>query len=225
MQGSTKIFPARTEARLSSALDIPSFPQTTQNIDYEVASDGFLFLLPDPVTPFQRASYSQTQVFRLQPGASILMVDWFTSGRISRGEVWAFSEYRSINEIWSGGKRLARDALLLESDSSPPDSRSPIPPRTLKDKLGIYDCYATVMLYGPLIQATIQSLKSSFDNITVMQQSRPPRLIWSFSLLEGVAVVRVAAEETAMVRNWLKESLIGVAEVVGKDAYGHAFPA
>lgn len=32
-----------------------------------VASSAFLVLLPDPVTPFQGASYSQTQIFRLAP--------------------------------------------------------------------------------------------------------------------------------------------------------------
>src|SRR5439155_733831 len=51
-----------------------------------LGADSLLVLAPDPVQAFAGSSYSQRQVFRLQPGASLVLVDWFTSGRSACGE-------------------------------------------------------------------------------------------------------------------------------------------
>ncbi len=88
-----------------------------------MSTDAVLLLLPDPVTPFSSSSYSQTQTFYLENSHSsaAVILDWFTSGRMARGEEWAFERYRSVNEIWIHGRRVARDVMLLES---PKDSVS-----------------------------------------------------------------------------------------------------
>jgi urease accessory protein len=91
-----------------------------------------ILLLPDPVTCFASSSYSQTQTFHLPPiisssgNASAIVLDWFTSGRMARNEEWAFEKYRSCNEIWIGGRRVARDVMLLEQHS-PTTFTSPSP--------------------------------------------------------------------------------------------------
>ncbi|KAF8312388.1 UreD-domain-containing protein [Clavulina sp. PMI_390] len=115
---------------------------TTQKLNAVIQPSGALILLPDPVTCFASSSYSQTQIFRLPPitvtgserhsgAASAIVLDWFTSGRMHMahragtpsksdghiGEEWAFERYRSVNEIWVGDRRVARDVMLLEQHS------------------------------------------------------------------------------------------------------------
>ncbi|KII93817.1 hypothetical protein PLICRDRAFT_100435 [Plicaturopsis crispa FD-325 SS-3] len=225
-QGSTKVFKKRPGGRRAAARSkLPSAQQdiTAQTMDVTLAAQSALFLLPDPVTCFRAASYTQKQVFRLSSGASIVLLDWITSGRKSLGEDWVFSRYYSLNEVWLDGKRIARDVLLLEE----PDAGGvpPLPPRTLADTLAPYACYATVILHGPLVQDVIRSLAASYERISVFRQGGPPDLVWSLSPLAGDVghVVRVAATETEYVKNWLASALRGLEKVVGVDVYRTAF--
>lgn len=57
-------------------------------------------VIPDPVTCFSTARYSQKQVFRVVSDSSLVIVDWITSGRHESGEKWDFDFYKSINHIF-----------------------------------------------------------------------------------------------------------------------------
>jgi urease accessory protein len=59
-----------------------------------------LAILPDPVTCFSTARYSQKQVFRVLLDSNLVIVDWFTSGRHESGEKWDFDLYKSTNNIF-----------------------------------------------------------------------------------------------------------------------------
>ncbi|KLO17081.1 UreD-domain-containing protein [Schizopora paradoxa] len=218
-QGSTKVFKHRPGVRLANSYtDSNPTSTTTSTIQRMLATvyeNAFLILLPDPVTCFASASYSQFQTFRLHRGASAVLLDWFTSGRITRGEQWQFSRYYSLNEIWDAGTRMARDSLLLDSEDSQ---------RTLKERLGIYSCYAALFLCGPKTKHMIQSLDEEYQEISVYQHASPPDLIWSLSHIDGEGrVVRIAGKETELVKLWLKDHLKGLEDVVGLDVYSKTF--
>lgn len=68
-----------------------------------VGSNAFLAVIPDPVTCFSTAKYSQRQVFKVVSDSSLLLVDWITSGRHERGEKWDFDLYKSTNHIFHNG--------------------------------------------------------------------------------------------------------------------------
>ena len=51
-----------------------------------ISKDATLYLLPDPVTCFKRASCNQLQTFHLEDGASFVVLDSLTSGRKSLRE-------------------------------------------------------------------------------------------------------------------------------------------
>ncbi|KAF5356138.1 hypothetical protein D9756_004073 [Leucocoprinus leucothites] len=240
--GSTKVFKTRPGQRLASirATEFTSAPApsddslTTQTIRYIVHPKSCLFLLPDPVTCFRSASYNQIQTFHVASDASVVILDWLTSGRKALDEDWAFTRYYSENEVHIGEKRWARDIMLLEADEDRLNgvSLGPLPKRTLGERLSPYSCYAMVMLYGTQVQGIIENLKATFEAITVFKRRVPEDLIWSFSPIgipgaEGVAgagaVVRVAGKETEQVKRWLKEGLKGIEEVVGVDVYCRAF--
>lgn len=212
-----------------------------------------MFLLPDPVTCFRAARYNQKQVFRLASrSSSAVLLDWVTSGRISLGEEWVFQRYWSLNEVWVEGKRIARDAMLLEAEDivskasqgaepptnsssgstssliAPASSLSPsslVQNRTLAERLGPYSCYATVIIYGPLTQETIRYLSSQYEATTIFKCTKKPDLIWSLTLIcngEG-CVLRVAAKETEQVRHWLGAALHLLEGVIGVDTFRKTF--
>lgn len=187
-----------------------------------------LFLLPDPVTCFRSARYHQTQTFRVAGDASVVLLDWLTSGRKALGEEWAFERFYSVNEVWIEDKRIARDALLLEETPAAKSSDGKgleLPPRSVADRMAPYGCYATVLMYGTLAQPTIQYLLESYSDITIFKHSSRPTLVWSVSPLCGGkgCVLRVAALETEEVRTWLRSALCRLEDVVGPDAYSKAF--
>ncbi|KAH9937167.1 UreD-domain-containing protein [Fomitopsis serialis] len=221
-QGSTKVFKNRPGHRLTArSQGTLSNAVTTQVLEVSIAREGALFLLPDPVTCFRSAAYNQLQVFRLEASASLVLLDWVTSGRKSRGEEWVFSRYYSMNEVWIGDRRLAKDIMLLEEQET---IRS-LPPRTLADSLAPYSCYATLIMCGPLVESTLGSLSAEYGRTTVFKHASPPELLWSLSAIGDGAgcVVRVAATETETVRNWLNERLVPLEGAMGPDVYRRAF--
>ncbi|KAJ4002443.1 UreD urease accessory protein-domain-containing protein [Lentinula boryana] len=231
-QGSTKVFKDRPQQRLASVQrsDYASrstpgqAPATLQNMNFTVSSHGALFLLPDPVTCFRSASYSQIQTFRASQDATIVILDWVTSGRKSLGEDWVLSRYYSVNEVLIAGKRVAKDVMLLENNEFDSDSRLN---RSLAEKLSPFACYATVILRGPLVKETIAQLTTRYGGISIMQRKAPEDLLWSLSSIgsdkENGAVVRVAGKETEMVKDWLKNTLKSLEQHIGVDVYRRAF--
>ncbi|KAG6832299.1 hypothetical protein H0H92_003532 [Tricholoma furcatifolium] len=233
-QGSTKVFKLRPGQRLAIAQsnsrysdpgnEPPIEPGSTmQNMTYTISAGGALFLLPDPVTCFRSASYNQTQTFRLSKDSSIVILDWLTSGRMSMGEEWAFSRYYSANELWVDGKRIAKDVMLLDDQQVDPVSKAQ--PRTMNDRLAPYSCYAMIILYGPLVAATVMHLSSLYNQISVFKTKTPDDMLWSLSPMTSGqgAIVRVAGKETETVKRWLSQALLGLREIVGGDVYKRAF--
>lgn len=82
-----------------------------------VAAGAALWLGPDPVQPFAGSRYAQTQIFEVEPGGSVGLIDWVTEGRSARGEKWAMDGWRGRNEIWEV-ERIA----TVKDDSSPPSA-------------------------------------------------------------------------------------------------------
>jgi len=213
---------------------------TMQRLDVSVATGGALFLLPDPVTCFRDATYRQTQTFHLAHGASAALLDWYTSGRRARGEEWAFARYYSANEVFGvGGVRTARDVVLLDGSAPRDDDDDDgdsggggggkthgLPRRTLADRMGPYACYATLLLYGPLVQGVVRELEARIEKTSVFRIEEPLDVLWSLSGVHGDAggrVVRVAGKETEDVKKWLSDALRGLVDVIGAEVYSKAF--
>ena len=190
-----------------------------QNMNATIAAQSAMFLLPDPVTCFRSASYAQKQTFHLSDNASLLVIDWITSGRSSMGEEWVFSRYHSNNDVWVEGERIAKDVMLLDEPGAD------TPTRSMGDRLAPYSCYATVILWGPLVQSIIEKLAFEYDQISVFKAKIPTEIIWSLSPLtsKGGAIVRIAGKETEMVKRWLGEALITIQDTVGIDVYRSTF--
>ncbi|KAM0756146.1 UreD-domain-containing protein [Meredithblackwellia eburnea MCA 4105] len=226
-QGSTKVFKTRPGRYLTESAqpdDATKRSATRQLMEVVIHPDSTLFLLPSPVTCFSKASYSQRQSFKLSSSSSLILLDWYTSGRMSHGvgEEWQFARYRSQNEVWVDGRRIARDVMLLEDES---DGKGP--QTSYYERVEPYSCYASIIFFGPAVAPILSYLQAAFSNITQYKQSRPYSLLWSFSELEkgkgGIA--RCAADTTESVKEWIVQVLQngGIEDLIGKDLWRNAF--
>jgi urease accessory protein len=88
----------------------------SQRLRARVDDDSLLVLLPDPVVCFAGSRYTQDQHVHLADGASLVLVDWLTAGRIGSGERWQFDEYRSHTRIWRGERLVLHEGLVLSPE-------------------------------------------------------------------------------------------------------------
>ncbi|CAM9504735.1 unnamed protein product [Phaeothamnion confervicola] len=109
-QGTTKVY-KRKRDDLSGA-------RSSQSLRCTVADGALLALVPGLITCFADSSYSQSQEFRLAPGASLVLVDGMTSGRMKRGEAWAFRRFESRNTVYVGGELVFHDPVVLEDPAA-----------------------------------------------------------------------------------------------------------
>jgi urease accessory protein len=194
-QASTKIY--RNPAAL------PSGHETRAALD----AGSLLVFAPDPVQAFAGSSYTQRQEFHLASDASLVLMDWFTSGRVARGERWAFSRFASRNDVFVGEERALLDSLRFDSTDGPLDS----PHRT-----GRFNCLATLLMLGPLVRHQAAGLLAA---LAARPVERRAALVCSASPVRDGVLLRVAGEETEPAVRVIHRFLAGLAPLLGDDPW------
>jgi len=152
-QGSTKLFKAPDRDVL-----------TTQRMTVDVAPTSALCYLPDPVQPFERSNFEQTQVYNILPSrdgtglGNLCVLDWVCNGRPANGENWSFYRYGSRNEIYMSqpdGKRklLLRDNVILDDDGID---------NSVALRMDGQAVFGTLILFGPLMRPLGQFFMEEF---------------------------------------------------------------
>jgi len=170
-------------------------------------SGSLLVFAPDPVQAFAESSYVQRQEFHLAPGASLVLVDWFTAGRAARGERWAFSRFQSCNEVLIAGERALLDALMLDSAYGA---------MSVGDRMGRFNCVALVVLLGPQLST---AAKRVLDEVAAHPVKRRETLVISASPLRDGALLRVAGESVEEVGRELRRQLAFLSDMLGDDPW------
>ena len=81
--------------------------EARQTVNLSVASGAVLEWFPEVTIPFAGSRFSQTMDVRLARGATALIWDSLASGRVARGERWAFASLRNeIHITTASGARL-----------------------------------------------------------------------------------------------------------------------
>jgi len=166
-----------------------------------------LILVPDPVQAFGGSHYRQSQEFHLEPGSGLVLVDWFCSGRLARGERWAFTRFESRNEVFLGSERLLLDSLLLDPSDGPLDG---------PHRLGRFNCLALIMIVGePLSEAAGRVLEARASQPIAPRAS----LVCSFSPVRSGALIRLAGERVEEVAGELHQCLAFLPHLLGDDPW------
>jgi urease accessory protein len=152
----------------------------THELRANVGTNSLLVLAPDPVQCFAEARYAQTQIFHLDSGANLVLVDWLSAGRLARGERWSFQRYQSRNEIYSSQRLVVLDAIDLEAGSGTLTNRFSV---------GRFNCFATAVVLGPKLGSFARDLLDEIGAKPIAP--RHSELITASPVADG-ALVRIA---------------------------------
>jgi urease accessory protein len=189
---------------------------------------SFLTFMPAPLQPFADSTYSQQQTFHLAPSARLVLLDWFTAGRVACGERWAFTQFSTRNEVFvetQSSLAPARDPGWAwgnghSSASRPANPAEPgLPKLVFLDSLsldagsnslrsphrtGRFNCFAMLLLLGTGLRREAEQLLAAVRRRPV---ERRASLLVIASTLEHGALLRVAGEQVEKVEAELQRHL------------------
>jgi urease accessory protein len=76
-------------------------------------NSSFCFL-PHPIVPHQASSFSSKNKIFLSDGCSLMWGEVFTCGRKLNGEIFKFSKYHNVTEIYLNNKLVIKENLLID---------------------------------------------------------------------------------------------------------------
>ncbi len=192
-----------------------SLRPSRQSLQANVDADALLAVVPDPVVCFASADFTQTQRYELHADASLVMVDWITSGRHAAGERWAFSRYESRFDIRRGSQRIFFDALVLEPNID-----------SVVARMGRFDVLVTAVITGPLVAAAAMDIVARVSQAPIDPSTREgslragPDLVMSAARLrDGGALLRMAGSSVEQMGRALRAHLAFLSPLAGDDLW------
>lgn len=183
-----------------------SLQPASQTIGATVEDDALLAVIPDPVVCFAGADFSQAQRYQLSRAASLVAIDWMTSGRHESGERWAFARYESRIDVKREADRILYDGLVLEQDAT-----------SIAERMGRFQVYLTGVLTGPLISREAAAISDATSRIAISKHSD---LIESAArLVDGGTLLRIAGVSAEQVARLLKQRLAFLHPLLGDDPW------
>ena len=177
-----------------------------QRIEASVGDDALLVVAPDPIVCFAEAAYDQTQYFDLSEGASLLLVDWLTAGRVACGERWAFRRYTTRTEIMHQGRRVLLESLRLDRSDGP-----------LAEQFGRFNVLALAVIWGPRLAHWAKKLLAEIAAAPVQKRADP--WISASPLANHGVLVRMAGVSVEQVGLRLRNHLGFLADILEEDPW------
>jgi urease accessory protein len=179
---------------------------TTAQTCCTVRKNGLLIVAPDPVVCFEGASYRQGQKLDLDDSASLVYLDWFTSGRHATGERWRFDRYESRVQIRRGGRLVMLDAVSLDAADG-----------ILVDRLGRFETVLMAVLVGPSVEPYADAITRSVAALPVTPRSN--LIVGASRIAGGGCVLRIAGTSLEDVWHDVRRHLAFVPRLLGDDPW------
>ncbi|MBX3208784.1 MAG: urease accessory protein UreD [Labilithrix sp.] len=173
--------------------------------------EGTLVLLPDPVSAFAGARYTQRVDVALAREGACVVLDGFTSGRAAFGDRWAMTALELRAAVSHDGRAVVTDALRLDSADGP-----------ISERAGGYDAFAALLAVGrgvAPIAAAIQGDPVAPPTRDLAVAAGPlPRA----DALPG-AIARVAASSPARAMAAVRARLRNLPDIDAVDPFGSRY--
>jgi urease accessory protein len=182
---------------------------TSAELRARIAPDGLLVLAPDPVVCFAASRYRQIQQFDLARGATLVALDWMSSGRRAAGERWVFDEYVAQISVRLDDRLIVHDVLALRAEDG-----------DLAARMGRFEVIAIAVLTGAENAALRNAAADIVSRIGAMPLGRRAnRLLAATMLGDDGCVVRVGGMSVEQVGRTMRELLAFVPAMLGDDPW------
>jgi len=188
---------------------------TQQGLRGQVADGGLLAVLPDPVVCFKNAIYNQQQDFELTANGNVLVLDWFTAGRVALGEVWDMTRYKSHNRVFVDGKLVYGDSISLSNGKS-----------HLSLKESMYDSMVlgSCVFIGPYFRKIKKRIQEKVCELTKCSSVNPAKKevmafasILDSTLCDGVVVKLITTKSTEQAYSFFRSIIEEIVPRLGGD--------
>ncbi len=115
-QGSNRIYYTSGHTTMDDKTTLSSPSSCQSIIQAKVESNAMLVFAPDPCVPFAESDFTQELVLDVQDTSSIVLVDWFSAGRIHNGELWHLTRLSSKIKMIVNGKLVLVESLALHQN-------------------------------------------------------------------------------------------------------------
>ena len=85
-----------------------------QYLQVNLAPGSSFYYLPHPAVPHKQSSFSANNKFYVSERCNLLTGEILTCGRKSNGEIFLFSKYHSVTEIFLDNKLIIKENLLIQ---------------------------------------------------------------------------------------------------------------
>jgi urease accessory protein len=175
---------------------------SSQRTRVRVHGDGVAIVVPDPVVPFRDASFVQSTDVVLDAGASLVLCDVLTAGRVAFGERWNATTLDGTLSIERAGTKLLHDRVLLGADAA--------------SRMRRFEAIGTAILLGPRVA---DLAATELARIAAEPLARGAQVIACASPLGDGAIVRVAGERVEDVVRATRTVLTGACARLGEDPW------
>ena len=180
---------------------------TTVEVTARVAAGAHLVLWPDPVVCYAGSTYSQQQRFDVEPGGTLVAVDWMTSGRHGSGERWRFDRYETETSLRVEGRLVLFDSISLSGDEG-----------DLAGRMGRFDVVGAAIVFGAAVGRDAATIAGAVAAQPVTR--RADVLVSAAPLSAGAGcIVRVAGRSVESVTAILRQHLSFVPSLLGDDPW------
>ena len=85
-----------------------------QNTDVHLAENAAFYFIPHPSVPHEESVFTAKNKIYLTDNCSLIFGDILTCGRKMNGEVFMFSKFHNLTEIFLNNKLIIKENLLIE---------------------------------------------------------------------------------------------------------------
>jgi urease accessory protein len=183
-----------------------SVAPSSQHLHARVGAAALLAVVPDPIVCFAGSSFSQEQSYELDTGATLVAVDWITSGRHASGERWMFDRYTSRIDLRRAGRRILYDSLTLDGDAG-----------AVARRMGRFNVCLLAVMTGPLAAHAAGRTLAVVNDLPV--ERRADLLISAAPLAGDGAILRMAGTGVEQVSAVVRDHLRFLVPLLGDDPW------
>jgi urease accessory protein len=177
-----------------------------QMVEASVGDRGLLAVVPDPVVCFAGADFTQHQRYELHAGASLVAVDWTTSGRHATGERWVFSRYESRIDVRRDGQPVVFDAVILEPELD-----------SIAARMSRFEVILTALITGPAVSTAAEAMLDRTSREQVKYGGDP--VVAASRICDGGVLLRMAGTSVERLGRALRERIAFLSPLVGDDLW------